>query len=205
MTCSGARTAFYIIYITVAVAVALVVVLKLGLTFSSILLSGSDCGKNGTAPTYLSGGTAVTACTLSEPTPGALNTTVWTGTVSGLSTLDGDVAISVVPHDPQIIPLSFEFSYDAELYGRRLSGEVDLLIAVVNASVTLQCEGTTQSGACQPSQVDIIDTSELTNGLGSGGFVAYTARVTYHSESVGPPFLSFSGLLTLNLRFAIRR
>lgn len=177
----GARTACLCLYGSLAAAITLLVILKLGLTYTGVGLPGAALCVNGSGAVVSgSGGISSSGCAYSAPTPDAPNTTAWRGYVSGLSALDGDVKVTLEPLEPEKLPLSLAFIFNAELRGRSLAGRENLVMSVVNASATLQCSRPPSGPApwlCAP--VTLLDTSVLTNGLGSGGFTAYTATVTY--------------------------
>lgn len=181
----GVRTAFYFLYGSVAAAITLVVILKLGLTSSSIDLDGvALCTNASRTPVHDSGSIASSACCYPSPTPNSPNTTVWTGSVTGLSALDGDVKITAFPRQPASLPLSLSFYYDAELQGRGLGGQESLVLSIANATASIQCAAA-PSGSATPwvcGALVLLDTSVLSNGLGAGGFTAYTATITFQSE-----------------------
>lgn len=177
----GARTACIFLYGSLVAAIALLVILKLGLTYTGVGLDGVALCVNGSGVVVPgSGGISSSGCTYVAPSPDAPNTTAWRGTVSGLSALDGDVKVTLEPLEPVALPLSVAFVFNAELRGRSVAGRDNLVMSVVNATATLQCSaapGSSPPWSCAP--ITLLDTSVLTNGLGSGGFTAYTATVTY--------------------------
>ena len=179
----------FFLYVSVAAAIALLVLINLGLTSSNIILDGSTpCGKNGTGPDFVdSNGISSAGCVFSQASLGAPNATGWRGEVRGLSTLDGDVKITLQPQFPSVLPLSISFFYSAELRGRRLGGQNNLIMTVANSSAQLSCvssPNTPVPWSCQP--IPLLDTSVITGGQGSGGYDTYSVTVIYQGENWGP-------------------
>jgi hypothetical protein len=193
-----------LMYATVAAAIALVVLLKLGITATNLVLDGTQaCGANYSIP--FPDGSASSGCTFA--TPSGANGTTWTGEVNGLSTLDGEVSVTLVPRFPAIasLPISKAFVYSATLYGRRPVGDAvnawSLVLDVTNATATLQCvfdPAPDPSNAWSCLNITLLNTAVLTKGQGGGGFIAYTASVAYADFNLTAPGL----LSTVQYSFA---
>lgn len=207
---AATRWVLIVTYTTLAISIALTVVLRLGYDRQSLQLPGlTVC--NGTDPAFPPAGQlAGAACYGVSPTGGA-NSTQWVGIVSGLSPLDGDLQLSASFVNPlSSAPDSTSFLYDVvvdaweEVHGGAASaggdGTWSLAAAVYNATATILCQDNLQARAvaadddrgdddatlvvsCNP--VPIFDAAWVTFGQGGGGgYEAYRVVVNFHSFNV---------------------
>lgn len=193
-------------YLAVIAAACITVLLHIGWADEILLLSGvTPC------PSLLQSPTAAGSGCLEPIGPPARNSTRWNGQLTGLSQLDGEVALFLHALEPLRSEIDTTFIYDAELDGSADGVAWQRVLSLYNASADLYCKpappsssgtdayrrssvsvaapsGTLhQPSAPLPSLCDpilLFDTASVTDGQGAGGWATYKAVVTYHNFNI---------------------